>query len=250
MQRSAITFDFHNTLFACDAWFQLEIRDLVPAFLSWFERQGGDHDSALSAEQGRRLYGDLRSQIKRHGVEQDAASCVATVVDWMGLDIPARTVEEGVHAVMAAVPNAEPMAGASETVRALVARRIPLGIVSSAVYTPFLTRSLRQHGMDTSFVQVTTSASAGYYKTRPELFWHAATAMGVPAGNILHVGDSLPFDIGGSQRAGFRSAWLSHGRTRADDAPQPDLTLPDLVGAADRLSELLEYALIATGPRV
>lgn len=237
-----ITFDFHNTLFTCDEWFELEVREIVPAFLTWAgEQEGLDVPPAAVAE-GRRLYAELRSEIKLHGREQDAASCVADVLALLNIPVKPSTIESGVHTIMEQVPVAEPMPGALETVRALARLNIPLGIVSSAIYAPFLERSLRTCGGGDAFAAVTTSASAGFYKTRPEVYWHAASAMGISPEFMLHVGDSLAFDVGGAERAGFHTTWLSYGRTLGEDEPKPDLVLSDLQDAVPHLVGLAHAA--------
>ena len=239
MQAGGITFDFHNTLFSCDDWFQLEIRDLVPTFLTWLGAHGGPVVSSAMAAEGRRHYLDIRAEIKVHGQEQDAASCVDTVLDRLDLEVPRESVEAGVHQIMAAIAVAQPMTGALAMLRDLTRLQIPLGIVSSAVYQPFLERSLRAHGLSNVFAQVTTSAGAGFYKTRPEIYWHAAEAMGLRPATMVHVGDSLPFDVGGALQAGFRTVWISYGRDRDVFAPQPDLVLESLSDSTSQLVGLL-----------
>jgi FMN phosphatase YigB (HAD superfamily) len=239
VQQIGITFDFHNTLFTCDDWFQLEVYDLVPAFLRWLTDQGGVSLPVQAETNGRRFYAELRVAIKEHGHEQNAASCIASVLDRLEVQVPESTIVEGVHAIMGAVAVAQPMQGVVETIRELAAQEIPLGIVSSAVYAPFLERSLVAHGTADAFAHVTTSASAGFYKTRPELFWHAAEAMNLSPANMLHVGDSLAFDVGGAQRAGFRGVWLSYGRGREAGGPEPDAILTDLTDSAPFLLRMV-----------
>lgn len=235
MLKIAITFDFHNTLFTCDEWFELEVREIVPAFLTWAVEEHGLDVPPATVANGRRLYGELRSEIKRHGREQHAASCVADVLALLNIPLSPGMIELGVDTIMERAAVAEPLPGALETVRALASLKVPLGIVSSAVYVPFLERSLRISGIEDAFASITTSASAGYYKTRPEIYWHAASAMGVSPESMIHVGDSLAFDVGGAERAGLRTAWVSYGRTLGEDEPTPDLVLSDLREAAPQL---------------
>lgn len=245
MKKAGITFDFHNTLFSCDEWFELEVREIVPAFLEWLKSREG-HDVPLSAtDDGRRLYAELRNEIKVHGREHDAAACVGAIVDVLCARVPAETVTEGVHCVMAAVQSAEPLLGALETVQDLAALDIPLGIVSSAVYAPFLERTLKEQGIRGAFLSVTTSAGAGFYKTRPEIYWRSASAMGLAPESMLHVGDSLAFDVAGAKRAGLRAAWVSYGRESDTEIADPDLVLENLNNAAPQIVECLQNGVDA-----
>jgi FMN phosphatase YigB (HAD superfamily) len=125
-------------------------------------------------------------------------------------------------------------------VRELSQTGAPIGIVSSAVYHPFLEWTLEAFGLRDAFQVIVTSASAGFYKSRPEIFLHAAEALGADPGRMVHVGDSLRFGVGGAGRAGMAAVWLRHdgGRHEAD-AFTPDLTLETLVAAAPRILDVL-----------
>jgi FMN phosphatase YigB (HAD superfamily) len=128
-----------------------------------------------------------------------------------------------------------------ETVRALHDDGIRLGVVSSAVYHPFLEWSLEMFGIASAFTTVVTSASAGFYKSRPEIYRRAAEHLGVSPNRIVHVGDSLRFDVGGASRAGMGTVWLQHRERREDERKfSPDLTLSTLTDSAAALQALLD----------
>ena len=84
---------------------------------------------------------------------------------------------------------------------------------------PSITRSWngrwKMFGIAAAFTTVVTSASAGFYKSRPEIYLHAAEQLGVVPQPMVHVGDSLRFDVGGASRAGMGTVWLQH-RERHD----------------------------------
>jgi putative hydrolase of the HAD superfamily len=62
----------------------------------------------------------------------------------------------------------------------------------------------------------------GTKKPDPALFRVALERAGFPADQLLHVGDSLPNDVGGAQSADVRSVWLNRPG-RANDTPhRPD----------------------------
>ena len=240
MAGGAITFDFHETLARCDAWFALEVRELAPAFLAWRAAQDGEFVAPDMLAGAAGAYRDLRRRIVEHGRELTAEGCVERVLRQLGMRVEPAEVARGVEALMRdRLAEVEPLPGAVELVRALADAGVPLGVVSSAVYHPFLEWSLVRLGVRDAFAVVTSSASAGYYKSRPEIFWRALEALGAPAERSVHVGDSHRFDVEGARRAGMRTVWV-----RPDPAPEvtggrADLTVAGLDGVAPRLLALL-----------
>lgn len=242
MHGRAITFDFHNTLAACPEWFELEVRTLPSAFLRWWSDH---HQGRLGAETGReadRLYQGLRRDIMEHGNELSAEACLKQIFSQMRLDVPESDIETGVALLMRrALAGASPIPGAVETVRELHQSGTPIGIVSSAVYHPFLEWTLDAFGVLGAFQVVITSASAGFYKSRPEIFLHAAHALGGNPSRMVHIGDSLRFDVGGASRVGMGTVWLRReGGRHTEDGFAPDLTLDSLVSAAPKIMEILD----------
>jgi 2-haloalkanoic acid dehalogenase type II len=69
------------------------------------------------------------------------------------------------------------------------------------------------------------------YKPHPLVFQRALEQLGLPAHDVLHVGDSDVDDVKGAKAAGLRVAWVNRdGRSRHPDVPQPDFEIPDLTG--------------------
>lgn len=244
MTGSAITFDFHNTLVRCDAWFRLETQDLVVDFLAWQAAARGDEADPGLLAAAHDAYRRLRKEIVDHGEEQTAERCVALVLDQLGCVASPAEIAGGVeHLMRQTLPTAEPLPGVVETLRVLGEARVTMGIVSSAVYHPFLLWSLERFGIDRAFRVVTTSASAGYYKSRPEIFEQTLAALGARAEQSVHIGDSFRFDIDTARRIGMRTIWIADAaKASAPAGDPPDLTLDSLVDAAPRIFELLRTA--------
>lgn len=84
------------------------------------------------------------------------------------------------------------------------------------------------------FFRETLSARAfGFAKPEPEIFHAAAATLGVPASELLHVGDDFHLDIVGALNAGLQAAWvLRHAGSEAEHAahraPSQHLTVRDL----------------------
>jgi FMN phosphatase YigB (HAD superfamily) len=240
----AITFDFHNTLATCDTWFHLEVRTLASAFLQWEAAARGATVRPELVAAADLAYRRLRQAIHSHGHELPSERCVAVVLDRLGIHTPAERIAYGVDHVMdAALADVQPVAGAVETVGELAARGVKLGIVSSAVHHPFLEATLERFGIRGAFQVVTTSASTGYYKSRPEIFWHTLNQLDASPGRSVHIGDSLRFDVGGAQRAGMRTVLVaSHAGERDHQTPRPDLVLSSLCDASSRILDLLRHS--------
>lgn len=231
-----VTFDFHNTLASCDEWFQLEIRSLIPELLRW---HGLNQDAAIESA-AVELYRALRLEIIHHGNEQDAVSCAMQVLTRLDVEIDQPTVERGIAELMrGALATSEPVAGAVDAVRDLAGRGIRLGIISNAVYHPFLEWSLEKFGIDDAFEVIVTSASAGYYKTRPELYHHTLERLGSEPQRTIHIGDSYRFDVLGARAAGMQAVWYDtgHHEGAGDEAA---LRVTTLVGLGPAIIERFE----------
>ena len=241
MVEGAVTFDFHNTLVFCDQWFELEVRGLASAFLRWHANEVGDSPDARLEGEADVFYRRLREAIKRHGDELTAEASVARVLAHLGVAVDEGLIAVGVERLMReTLEEVRLLPGAEGTVRALASAGIPLGIVSSAVYHRFLEWTLERCGLLDAFDVVVTSASAGFYKSRPELFHHAATALGVAPDQAVHVGDSYRFDVEGARRAGMKTVWVrGEPGSWTSDTQQADLTIASLEGAAPRILALL-----------
>jgi putative hydrolase of the HAD superfamily len=230
----AVSFDFHNTLASCDAWFEVEVRTLVPDLLRWQARDGGGvSDATLSAAAWR--YRALRQDVVSCGVERDAHACVLRVLEELELPGDPDMVRRGVAEIMrATLADATPLPGAVECVRALAARGLPLVVVSSAIYHPFLEWTLERFGILDDFEMVITSASCGFYKSRPEIYRHALDALGIAPAELVHIGDSLVYDVQSAGSLGVRTVWLN---ADSDGEHGADMRVPTLRGLAPALVE-------------
>src|SRR5205085_260190 len=160
---------------------------------------GGPPQSAERRAAADAQYRTLRHEIMEHGEELTAEASLASVFTALGIDVPGETLALGIEELMRQpLAGTSPIPGAVATVREIHRAGVPIGIISSAVYHPFLEWTLDDFGIRDAFRVVITSASAGFYKSRPELFWHAAEALGGVPERMVHVGDSLRFDVAGA----------------------------------------------------
>jgi HAD superfamily hydrolase (TIGR01509 family) len=209
MLPAAVTFDFHNTLACCDHWFDLEVRNLAPAFLEWHLGEPG----ALSDEQRAEAvaaYRVVRQEIIDSGVERDASVCLQEVLTVLGFELERTRIDQGIDQLMnAALASCSPQPGAVETVRAFTAAGVPLAVVSSAAHHDFIEWSLTRFGVRSSFRHIISSASCGIYKSNPEIYRETARRLAAEPSAVVHVGDSHRYDVVSASRAGLRTVWLN-----------------------------------------
>jgi HAD superfamily hydrolase (TIGR01509 family) len=232
MPLKAVTFDFHNTLADCDEWFQLEIREIVPAVMDWLASRDGTTVAAGERDTAIRHYRAMRLDIMEHGNERDAYDCTMTVLAQMGRIVDEDVVREGVDTVMrSALPGSNAVEGVANAVRTLRASDIDLAVVSSAAHHDFLEWSLEKFEILDCFSHVITSASCGFYKSRTEIYQHALDQLGVRPSEAVHVGDSHRYDVETATRSGMRTVWFSRDRD-ANHANGAGLTVTSLDGLA------------------
>lgn len=240
MSIRAVTFDFHDTLAECDVWFQLEIRGLVPAFLDWHSSHvSGVPVSDATKQQSIAEYRAIRQRVIDDGIEQDAATCLKLVLQRLDFRVEPDLLETGLEAIMrAALPDANPKPGAIEAVQNIASAGVPMAVISSAVYHPFLEWTLEAFGIRDCFELIVTSACSGHYKSSPEIYIYTVRKLGIEPNECVHIGDSARFDVTTARRAGLRTVWV-HWGNEATDGHSADLAVPTLHGVAPRvLTEL------------
>jgi putative hydrolase of the HAD superfamily len=136
--------------------------------------------------------------------------------------------------------------GVTAGLRDLAALGLPMGVVSNSDGT--VQAELRRLGVcyaangqqpDATGVQVgvvVDSAVVGVAKPDPAIFGIALEALGVPAsGTVLHVGDSLRYDVAGALAAGLQPVHLDpHGFCPAPAGHRHVRALAELARGLDR----------------
>jgi putative hydrolase of the HAD superfamily len=105
-----------------------------------------------------------------------------------------------------------------------------LGIISN--WDERLRPLLRDLQLSQYFPMIVISNEVGSAKPDRAIFHRAVELLGVPAGSILHVGDSFDEDVTGAERAGMKALLLDR-KGKTDSAGRRDRTLeaiPDLNG--------------------
>jgi 2-haloalkanoic acid dehalogenase type II len=106
--------------------------------------------------------------------------------------------------------------------------RIPVCIVSN-IDNAELQSALSYN--DLRFDWIVTSEDCRAYKPRSELFEKALSLLGLSAGEVLHVGDSLNSDVRGAKSQGIRVLWINRKKREASSADEtPEYISTDLTG--------------------
>jgi 2-haloacid dehalogenase/putative hydrolase of the HAD superfamily len=114
-------------------------------------------------------------------------------------------------------------------VRSVLARCFVPICVASNIDNQELFAAMKYHGL--SFSATVTSEDCRAYKPRPELFQRALSLLGLPATEVLHVGDSRMNDVRGAQALGIPVLWINRdGRAFPTEWRRPDYEAADLTG--------------------
>jgi len=84
-----------------------------------------------------------------------------------------------------------------------------------------------------SFDAVVTSQACRAYKPRPEMFDEALRVLGLGAGEVIHVGDSIRRDVGGALAVGIGALWINRGQPQGQPPPAGAREAPDLAGVLE-----------------
>lgn len=241
-----VTFDFHNTIATCDPWFHLEIRDLpaeVFADIDPFILESIDRSEVTAA------YRRLRQGVIACGKEIDALESTIRIAEEFRLDLDHGDIEASIARLMRdTLEHAAPIPGVIDGIRKVAAMGIPIGVVSSAVYHPFLDWTLDAFGIGFHFKFVVTSADCGHYKSVPEIYHHAMSLTDASPARSIHIGDSLKWDVMMAQKAGMRAIWFSNGNVDTF-VGQPFESNPDaIIHSMSEIPSLIARELEVTAP--
>ena len=208
----ALTFDYWDTLYEGGALPERVAlrRTAVGALLGAYGRN-------LPEAQLRALYEESGREAERWWSEEHRGYRTDDRLRWI-LERAAVTPRERCEHVAAAadaVDNALLMlppamlAGAWPMLRTL-SKRFALAVVSDTGFASGRAqdRLLEKDGARDMFAATIYSMDVGHAKPRPEIFAAAVAELGVPAAEILHVGDNERTDVRGALAAGFRAVRL------------------------------------------
>jgi FMN phosphatase YigB (HAD superfamily) len=238
----ALTFDYWDTLYEGGALPERVAlrRTAVGALL-------GAYGRSLPEEQLRQLYEDSGREAERWWSEEQRGYTTNDRLRWIleRASVAPRDGCEHVAAAADAVDNALLMlppamfAGAWQMLRTLQ-RHFTLAVISDTGFASGRAqdRLLEKDGARGFFAATIYSMDVGHAKPRPEIFATAVDTLGIPAHEILHIGDNERTDVRGALAAGFRAVRLDVARAGGPSEGE---------FVARTFAELTEYLLTQTG---
>ena len=103
-----------------------------------------------------------------------------------------------------------------------LSERYPLVAVSNG------NADVHRTGVGRWFRSAFSARAFGSGKPHAPIFLAAAASVGVPPGEVLHVGDDALLDVRGAMDAGMQAAWLVRDERPWEGGAQPQLIVPDL----------------------
>ena len=167
---------------------------------------------AGSEEAGRRWRAEYLRITYRTGAYQSYEDLVAEAAEAVGM--PRRLAKD----LEDRYGELQPWPGVTQTLQALAARSIPLGVVTNC--SERLGRIAADRvGVD--FTAVITAEQAGFYKPDPRPYQLGLQALGVDASRCLFVAGS-PYDLVGTAKVGLATYWHDRvGMAAPDGATAP-----------------------------
>jgi len=210
MPTKAVIFDAYGTLLRSDLM-------LIP------RRIVADHGSSVPIDDVLRVWIDLYSEATQRPpfrtLREIQAHILPQVLRACGVDADATPY---VDLFFRVTTTAELYPEALAVLNGL--GQVRSAIVSNADHEHVAAWNFR---LPVEFILISETVRA--YKPHPLLFQRALEQLGLPARDVLHVGDSEVDDVKGAQAAGLRVAWLNRdGRRRRRDVPPPDFEISRL----------------------
>lgn len=232
-----VLFDFYNTLYAAQEWFELETRTLVRDVLEITSTLGYDSCSPEQAAIATRMYRLVREQVHESGREVSAEDGLRMAFDAAKLSVPVDLSDILVYLQRSVYFTEREVPGAVESVRKLKESGYRLGIVSSALWSNFLRWSVADSGIESCFDGIYCSADLGYYKSDPRLYRSALKSLGADLHGSVHVGDSYRFDVRGAKAAGLRTVWYAPSGEAAEDGAA-DAVIRDMAELPEAIARM------------
>jgi putative hydrolase of the HAD superfamily len=230
----AVTFDFGQTLAELDGdmlaqrlrerGVEADPRALDQAVPRGFAR----YNQAIAAGQGGHPWHLLMATIlEEAGV---AAAHRAELTEWLWSEQPRRNLWR------------RPITGMIELCRELHARGVALAVISNSEGK--LAELAAELGWAHMFAAIADSGALGIEKPDPRIFRWTAERLGVQAGEMAHIGDSLQADVVGALGAGCRAIWFTEPEQDLPAHLGHEPSLQRCTGAAELRTALQRWAVL------
>ncbi len=155
-------------------------------------------------------------EARKDGKETHNRFWISAALRDMGYDIPPDDprIAAAIDAYFSAFLDlCRPIPGTAEMLTAL-GDRYRIGLLSNFTHGPAARRIIERVGLGSYFPVMVISGEFGFRKPHPAVFRELVRRMGVPAEEMLYVGDDPDSDIAGAYGAGIRPVWSRYVRDR------------------------------------
>lgn len=219
----ALTFDCYGTLIDWETGIFSALRPILRA-----------HGKTLSDAEVLELYSELEEAAER-GEFRPYREVLRQVVAGFGNKLGFTPTETEESSLPESVPEWKPFPDTHEALKRLKSR-YQLVIISN-VDEELFARTRGKLGVDLD--HVITAGRARCYKPGLAIFELALREIGLPAEQVLHVGQSIYHDVIPAQSLGMSTVWVNRASPRPNAgaakkaAGKPDLEVADLKSLAD-----------------
>lgn len=225
----AITFDLDDTLWAIDPVIE-RAEQRMHAWLAEYYPRLPERYSPADLRMLRDGLVDARPELA-HDLSALRRESLALAAQHCGYG---RDAADGAFAVMWQARNEVELFADVLPVLTDLAGRLTLGGLTNG------NADIVRIGLDGLLRFCITAREVGVAKPHRAIFDAASAAAGVPAAQVLHVGDDPQRDVHGARAAGMRTVWVNRGNQTWPGGPAADAEISDLFG----LLELLDAGLI------
>ena len=251
-QKFAITFDLWDTVIVDDS--DEEYRSILGLRPKCEERihvvwNAYRLISSFSYERIKHAYVTINDEFNRVWHEEFVTWTVSERLDRISTMLDCKLPNDVLNDVILKLENMEidisprPVPGVREAIEK-ISRTYSLGVVSDAIVTPG--RNLRiwleLNNLLKYFSAFAFSDEVGHSKPHPSIFLSAASQLGVPAHNLVHIGDREHNDIRGAHTLGMRAILFAGSRSTDVAETTADAVIYRYSELPTILKELLESA--------
>lgn len=241
-QLRGVLFDLGNTLIHFDGAWPEVMQAADAELLSYLQQEGFQLDPQDFVREFRRRLNEYYQQRESEFVEYTTALVLRSLLTELGNgpveDSRLRPALRRLYSVSQAHWKREE--DALPMLDALQSAGYKLGIISNASDDEDVQTLVDKAGIRSYFEFVLSSAACGIRKPNPAIFEIGLQRLGLTAGQVAMVGDTLGADILGARNAGLYSIWITRRADTPDNRDHDDTILPDAqIATLAQLPELL-----------
>lgn len=241
MIRGAI-FDLGSTLIHFDGDWPSVVEAGLNALTASLREQGVAVDAAAFREAFQAETEASQRGRAVDNVERTSADVLRHVLERFGFTAVSDAIVDRAIAALFAVSEAhwQPMPGLAQTLTRLRGAGLKLGMISNASDAANVQRLIEKVQIRSWFDPIVISASAGIRKPDTRLFERVLAAWGLPAHEVVMIGDTLGEDILGAQSARIFAVWITaDADTQANRALAGTIRPDASVGALTDVPDLV-----------